>query len=157
MSCVTTTGLRSGPPAIGIALIPFVILVQQALSAEVPSNSAITAAATDFHNLCAPCHGRSGKGDGPVGHVMRTKPADLTTIAKRNSGVFPDELIYETIEGLDMPLSHGTLQMPIWGDVFLNQAVGKSTSIKEAKKAETKVERRIKSLVEYLKTIQTLE
>jgi hypothetical protein len=161
MNNVTTTVLKIGPPAIVIALVQavmlFVILVQQALPAEVSSSSALTAAAADFHNLCAPCHGRSARGDGPVGRVMTTKPADLTTIAKRHSGTFPDELIYEKIEGLDMPLSHGTLQMPIWGDVFLNEAVGKSTSTNEAKKAETKVERRIKYLVEYLKTIQTAE
>ena len=153
--------MKIGPPAIGIAivqvLILFVILVQQALSAEVSSNSALTAAANDFHNLCAPCHGPSGRGDGPVGDVMTTKPANLTTIVKRYSGTFPDEMIYEKIEGLDMPLSHGTLQMPVWGDVFLNESVGKSTSTKDAKKAETKVEMRIKNLVEYLKTIQTVE
>jgi len=161
MNCVTTTGLKIGSSAIDIVfvrvMILFFILGQPALSAEVSSGVALAAAATDFHNLCAPCHGQSGRGDGPVGHVMTTTPADLTTIAKRYSGTFPDELIYEKIEGLDMPLSHGTLQMPIWGDVFLNEAVGKITSTKEAKKAETKVERRIKNLVEYLKTIQTAD
>jgi hypothetical protein len=31
--------------------------------------------------------------------LLKTKPADLTTIAKKNNGVFPSAEIYEAIDG----------------------------------------------------------
>lgn len=34
-----------------------------------------------FDAYCAPCHGRSGAGDGPVAPVLRMPPADLRTLA----------------------------------------------------------------------------
>jgi hypothetical protein len=45
--------------------------------------------------------------------------------------------------------------MPIWGDVFIGEAVGSSVTIDAAKKATSDVEQRIKRLVEYLESIQT--
>ena len=47
---------------------------------------------------CAPCHGRSGKGDGPVASALRTHPADLTTLAERNGGAFPRERVYAYVD-----------------------------------------------------------
>jgi len=32
-----------------------------------------------FLTYCLPCHGASGKGDGPVGKIFETEPADLTS------------------------------------------------------------------------------
>ncbi len=43
---------------------------------------------TDYRVACAACHGRSGKGDGPVAPELRTSPPDLTLLTKKNSGVF---------------------------------------------------------------------
>jgi hypothetical protein len=59
------------------------------------------------------------------------------------------------IEGLDMPAAHGTRDMPIWGDVFIGEAVGSSVTINAAKKATSDVEQRISRLVKYLESIQT--
>ena len=42
-----------------------------------------------FQESCAPCHGPSGRGDGPAGIALRTRPADLTRISVRNGGRFP--------------------------------------------------------------------
>ena len=39
-----------------------------------------------FH--CAACHGRTGRGDGPMVSVLTTAPPDLTTLAKRRAAVF---------------------------------------------------------------------
>src|SRR5215469_1505600 len=50
-----------------------------------------------YESSCAACHGQSGKGDGPVSADLRTKPTDLTLIAKRNGGVFPAEILYRII------------------------------------------------------------
>ena len=46
-----------------------------------------------FYNNCASCHGRDGKGNGPLGQVLSIRPADLTIIAKRTGGKFPAEKI----------------------------------------------------------------
>jgi mono/diheme cytochrome c family protein len=54
---------------------------------------------TEFLSNCAPCHGPDAKGNGPVGVKIQTKPADLTTIAKKNNGVFPLSAVYSTIDG----------------------------------------------------------
>jgi len=44
--------------------------------------------------------------------------------------------------------------MPIWGDVFVGEAVGNSVSMTEAKKAGLAARQRINGLIEYLKSIQ---
>ena len=50
---------------------------------------------------CAACHGRDGRGGGPAVPALRTRPADLTTIASRNQGLFPRKRVeaYVTGEG----------------------------------------------------------
>ena len=72
-----------------------------------------------FHAHCSPCHGPDGKGDGPVARVLKTKPADLTVLAKNNGGKFPAERAEKVISGNDPSLvSHGSREMPIWGPIF---------------------------------------
>ncbi|MGB7772065.1 MAG: hypothetical protein WBL43_09525 [Pseudolabrys sp.] len=65
---------------------------------------------------CAPCHGADGKGKGPLSaNKLKTKPADLTALAKKNNGVFPVSAVYEAIDGRNAIESHGAREMPIWG------------------------------------------
>jgi mono/diheme cytochrome c family protein len=123
-------------------------------SAETPQPAMVELGKSDFIALCAPCHGEGGKGDGPAAAGLAHKPADLTQIAKHHGGGFPDTLIFATIEGLDMPSSHGSREMPVWGDVFVGEAVGSSVSLAEAKKAASEARKRIEALVLYLKSIQ---
>ena len=52
-----------------------------------------------YNDLCAPCHGPGGKGDGPAADRMAVAPADLTTIAARNGGVFPTLDVMAKIDG----------------------------------------------------------
>jgi cytochrome c553 len=76
--------------------------------------------ATDSYVFyCAPCHGRSGKGDGPVAPSLRARPADLSTLAERNGGTFPRERVAAYISGIGRPITaHGTSEMPVWGPAF---------------------------------------
>ena len=39
-----------------------------------------------FDRYCASCHGADGRGGGPVASALRTRPTDLTTLARRNGG-----------------------------------------------------------------------
>jgi mono/diheme cytochrome c family protein len=71
-----------------------------------------------FRAYCAPCHGDDGKGNGPVAPALNTKPADLTTIAARNGGVFPAQRVSKIIAGDDLVLAHGSREMPVWGPIF---------------------------------------
>ena len=71
-----------------------------------------------FRTYCASCHGTSARGDGPLADSMRTRPADLTEIAKRNKGVFPREQVFRIIDGRQPMKGHGGNDMPVWGDVF---------------------------------------
>ena len=71
-----------------------------------------------FHAYCATCHGDSGKGDGPIASVLDTPVTDLTTISKRNGGVFPSERVRSIIAGDELIKAHGTREMPIWGPIF---------------------------------------
>jgi len=125
-----------------------------AASAATSQTPEVESGKADFASLCAPCHGEGGAGDGPAAEGLAHKPADLTHIARNHGGGFPDTLIFETIEGLDMPSSHGTREMPVWGDVFVGEAVGSSVSLDAAKKAGAEARRRIEALVLYLKSIQ---
>jgi mono/diheme cytochrome c family protein len=67
---------------------------------------------------CAVCHGKDGKGGGPLAKSLKVAPPDLTRIATRGGG-FAKTRIQRIISGAE-PLSagHGTREMPVWGPVF---------------------------------------
>ena len=100
-----------------------------------------------YNQNCAVCHGREARGDGGAVSVLTVKPADLTQIAKKNGGEFPFWKVYGIIDGRQDVKSHGTRDMPIWGQEFRMQA-GTSTT------AESEVRGRILELVYYLQSIQ---
>ncbi len=98
-----------------------------------------------YREYCASCHGVDAKGNGPAAPALKTKPPDLTVLAKNNDGRFPEDRVRKTIMG-DDPLvlaAHGSREMPIWGPVF--------------RQIEEDVDRgpvRLANLVKYLKSIQ---
>ncbi len=52
-----------------------------------PTPENIAAGKSLYGTNCAPCHGDSGRGDGTVVHLLKTKPKDLIT---GNSKYLPD-------------------------------------------------------------------
>jgi cytochrome c peroxidase len=70
---------------------------------------------SEFEANCASCHGLTGKGDGPLSRVYLFEPTDLSTLAKRNSGVFPVQRVYKIIDGRQEIKAHGPRTMPVWG------------------------------------------
>ena len=107
-------------------------------TATSPSGSAL------YVNYCGSCHGPQAKGDGPMASVMRIKPADLTTIARRSGGKFPSDTVFRSIDGRNPVMGHGGQNMPVWGNAFL-RAEGATPEVVRA---------RIDALVRYLETIQ---
>jgi mono/diheme cytochrome c family protein len=82
------------------------------------ASGADDAGRTLYLRYCASCHGRDGRGDGPVAPSLGEKPTDLTRIAAAHGGVFPLEAVYEAIDGTRTVRAHGVSEMPIWGEVF---------------------------------------
>ena len=107
----------------------------------------------EYESSCASCHGLIGKGDGSMAPNLVTKPSDLTTLSKRNSGVFPAQRVYEIIDGREEVNAHGARTMPVWGTQFRSTVpyleelgmVDFGTSIAHA---------RIASVIDYLFRIQ---
>jgi mono/diheme cytochrome c family protein len=97
-----------------------------------------------FHAYCASCHGDDATGNGPVGVMLKTKPADLTKITARNNGTFPEVRIRRYIEGLDTIPSHGNREMPVWGPLLLELEPNSPGLI----------ELRVTNLTNYLQSIQ---
>jgi mono/diheme cytochrome c family protein len=70
----------------------------------------------EYQSSYAACHGIDAKGDGPVNKELKTRPADLTVLAKSNNGVFPYNRVYEMVDGRNPTISsHGTREIPVWG------------------------------------------
>lgn len=130
------------------ALLALLLIGSPALADE-----ALEQGKADFGHLCAPCHGADGKGDGPQVSHLQKKPADLTLITQRY-GRFPEDRVFETIAGIDMPEGHGTREMPSWGDVFISEEIGNSTKLEDAMKASDDASRRIAGLMQYIESIQ---
>lgn len=108
-----------------------------------------------FETKCVPCHGMSGKGDG----THFTKGADLTTLAKRNGGVFPAQRVYDIIDGRLEVSAHGSRLMPTWGEEFLADAHKQSgdTSAESFTFRESQVQAKIQALVDFLSRLQEKE
>ena len=100
-----------------------------------------------FQRFCASCHGKTAEGDGVVGPVLQIRAPDLTEIAKRHGGQFPDNKIYQIIDGRVPITAHGTRDMPVWG-LELWRAQGYDLE------AGRKTTLAIEKLVDYLKSIQ---
>lgn len=97
--------------------------------------------ASTFNAYCTVCHGAGGRGDGPAASALSKPPADLTQIAKKHDGKFPDGAVRTVIVGDSAPLAHGTRDMPMWGPLFRSTDGNAS-------------ELRLKNLIDYLSSIQ---
>ena len=71
-----------------------------------------------FQELCATCHGVSGKGDGPAARALAKPVSNLTALASNNDGVFPMKQVEDSITGKSQIVAHGTIDMPVWGQRF---------------------------------------
>jgi mono/diheme cytochrome c family protein len=92
---------------------------------------------------CAVCHGNDLRGAGPFPPPYR-KPPDLTKLARRHEGKFPEAYVGKVLRnGVTLP-AHGPAEMPVWGSDFAAKE-----RIHEAEVAD-----RIRRLVLYLRSAQ---
>lgn len=107
---------------------------------------------TEYYAKCAVCHGLSGKGEGSFGEVLKTQMPDLTTLAKRNGGVFPLDRVVMNIDGRATPRAHGTSEMPIWGARYTAEAAPRYDDFRY--NPDAFVQARLLALVDYINRLQ---
>jgi mono/diheme cytochrome c family protein len=97
-----------------------------------------------YKAYCAVCHGKDAKGDGPAAAELKVPPPDLTTLAKRHDGKFPEDYVASVLRyGVKAP-AHGSSDMPVWGPLF--QSLGSADP--------AQVHMRISNLTNYIKSLQ---
>ncbi len=85
---------------------------------SVPVEAGPTDGKQMFNSYCAPCHGTDGRGAGPAAGALRTRPVDLTLLARMNHGKYPDAHVMAVLHfGSKIP-AHGSAEMPIWGPII---------------------------------------
>jgi mono/diheme cytochrome c family protein len=97
-----------------------------------------------YRAYCAACHGTDGKGDGPASAALKPRSLDLTDLAKRNGGKFPELRVFGAINGDLRITAHGSQDMPTWGAVFRQMDGTDVASVKL----------RIRNLTKYIESLQ---
>lgn len=109
----------------------------------------------EYQNSCAVCHGTNGKGANASVDFLKTTPTDLTTLSRKNGGVFPFERVYAVIDGREMSTSHGSRDMPVWGTRYNAEKVQAGEYYVDMPyDMEMYVRARIISLIDYLHRLQ---
>jgi mono/diheme cytochrome c family protein len=97
-----------------------------------------------FNSYCAACHGKDAKGGGPAAADLKAAPPDLTTLAKRHDGKYPEDYVASVLRNGTKAPAHGSPDMPVWGPLFATVS-GRDQSV---------VNMRISNLVRYLESLQ---
>lgn len=109
------------------------------------SVEASSSGAQIFRRHCAACHGNDLKGNGPAPQPFKDRTPDLTTLAQRHDGKFPDAYVKDVLRNGVAISAHGPAEMPIWRSTF-----------KESEKlSSVQIDERITKLADYLKSMQT--
>jgi mono/diheme cytochrome c family protein len=98
-----------------------------------------------FAENCTACHGRDGKGRGPMTDHLKIAPGDLTRLAQRNGGTFDAEYVFRVIDGQVEVAEHRF--MPMWGEVFEEQLTDYPHAAERAVPF-------VRALTDYLESIQ---
>jgi len=97
-----------------------------------------------FDRYCAACHGTTAHGDGPVAAQLKTRPPDLTQLARRNGGTFPASRVSGYVSGTGRALpTHGPAEMPVWGP-----------TLRALDASDARVTVRLQNLVAFVESIQ---
>ena len=102
-------------PAIAIASLGLMAVVAACMP-QMPGGGASGHAT--YADYCAACHGTTGKGDGPAASGLSPRPADLTTLAARNGGVFPMVRVMGKVYGYSQGKGGGGGPMPEFGPLL---------------------------------------
>jgi mono/diheme cytochrome c family protein len=74
-----------------------------------------------YGKYCASCHGLDGRGATELAKLFEKDAPDLTRIATRRGGWFPEVLVEEIVDGRFA--AHGGRQMPVWGETLTRDEI----------------------------------
>jgi mono/diheme cytochrome c family protein len=97
-----------------------------------------------YQEFCAVCHGKDARGTGPASSALKVSPGDLTQLAHRNNGKFPESRVLAVLNGDAPATAHGNREMPVWGKALNDMS--SNLSVAQGRKH---------ALVNYLEEIQT--
>ena len=106
----------------------------------------------EYDSNCANCHGLKGKGDGPYKPFLTKSPTDLSTLSKRNAGIYPFHSVYAIIDGRQDVAAHGPRDMPVWGWQYSVKSAENYMDVPYS--SESFVRSRILALTEYISRLQ---
>ena len=124
------------------------LLALPVLGACVDTKDSSDTGAEDYAAYCSACHGATGKGDGEAAKDLSRKPADLTTLSRRNKGAFPTTKVMAQIWGYAGAKGRGV--MPDFGPLLQGEMV----PYDGGDGIETPTPIRLVQLAEYLKVLQ---
>lgn len=127
-------------------VLPIVMVLLAPASLPAENEDAISSGRVLYQIHCQGCHGKSGRGDGPMAEALETAPSDLTRLSRENDSKFPYDEVFEVIDGREEVRAHGTREMPVWGITFQDP--------ERDSNQEEEVRARIRDLVLYLQTLQ---
>ena len=78
-----------------------------------------------------------------MANEFKVGPANLTQLTKNNHGEFPSSHLWAILQFVAPAAAHGSSDMPIWGGLF-----------RSLDPNPVKVNQRIQTLVDYVKTLQ---
>jgi len=142
------------------ATVGVIVLLGWLAAANVAFAEEDTIGADEYRISCLSCHGVGGRGDGPLAKYLTVKPTDLTALAKKNggqypnlkAGAFPFLRVYQVIDGRTVVGAHGDRAMPVWGERYRAQLP--SGIDRYGAEYEKIVRGRILELVYYIQSIQ---
>jgi mono/diheme cytochrome c family protein len=129
-----------------ISTTGLLLLQSCANPAQEPSAARVSGAYL-YKTSCSGCHGADAQGNGPVAEFLTVPVPDLTRIAARRGGRFPDDDIYRIIDGQADLKVHGLRHMPVWGYEFFGDDPDDEVAHRQATE---KVDR----LVSFLRSMQ---
>jgi mono/diheme cytochrome c family protein len=93
---------------------------------------------------CASCHGKDGRAKTPAARLCTVPPADLSTLALKNHGIYPAARVSEVLHNGTGKPATGQGYMPVWQPLL--QSMNSETL--------EVTELRIRNLTDYVKTLQ---
>jgi len=136
--------------AVSALLVPTALLLASLSQAQEVEPGSVNPDHPGYHlyrQYCGSCHGLYAKGDGPMAPTLKKEPTDLSRLSEEHGFPLPEARLIEFIDGREMVASHGSREMPVWGD-RLYQALPAGTD-REARRRET-----LRLLLSYLESIQ---
>lgn len=137
---------------LALALVPFVLTPLPGMAQA--EGKAMSIGEFEYLNSCAQCHGRTGKGDGPLAAVLKAGAPDLTQLQKANGGVFPVSRVFQIINGGVQVPGHGRPEMLAWGFRYRANAAEALGPYYSREDEDAYVQIHLLALVEYLATLQ---